>query len=99
MLARIIQQVVLQILNPIINSPEAIAKDMSPLSVQEYLPQTEVYDQLMPQARGGGKMQQSLPQQFKALRLANILCLYREVRLNEPEQYLTELFSVESRLG
>ncbi len=35
--------------------PEAIDEHHSPLSVQEYLPQVEVYDQLMPQTKGGGK--------------------------------------------
>ncbi len=43
-------------------------------------------------------MQQSLPQQCKALRLANVPCFYREVPFNEPEQYLTDLFSEELRL-
>ena len=35
--------------------PAAIGDDHSPLSVRQYLPQIEVYDQLMPQPKGGGK--------------------------------------------
>ena len=35
--------------------PKAIDEHMSPLSVQEYLPQIEAYNQLMPQPKGGGE--------------------------------------------
>lgn len=44
------------------------------------------------------KVQQSLPQQCKALKLANVPCFYREVPFDDPEQYLTDLFSEELRL-
>ena len=34
---------------------EALAESYSPLSVKKYLPQVEIYDQLMPQPKGGEK--------------------------------------------
>jgi DNA replication protein DnaC len=44
------------------------------------------------------EVQQSLPQQCKALKLANVPFYYHEVPFNEPEQYLTDLFAEELRL-
>lgn len=43
-------------------------------------------------------MQNTLQQQCKALRLANVPCLYHEVPFNEPEQYLTDLFAEELKI-
>ena len=40
-------------------------------------------------------MQNTLQQQCKALKLANVPFYYREVPFNEPEQYLTDLFREE----
>ena len=40
-------------------------------------------------------MQNTLQQQCKALKLANVPFYYREVPFNEPEQYLTDLFKEE----
>jgi DNA replication protein DnaC len=40
-------------------------------------------------------MQQSLSEQCKALKLANVPRIYQDVPFNEPEQYLTALFAEE----